>query len=277
DGGMLATGGSDAATRLWRTDTAESLHTFAYAGKWVRTVQFSPDGKTLAIGGTGDLTVQLWDVKTFDLSANLSGSAADILHLLFSADGKTLAAGTRDGFVRLWDLASRELRESYSGHQGLVWTVGLAPDDKSIASAGQDGSLRFWDRETGQEIARVNCEFEIGTLIFSPDPSTTTVFCTIGDTTRRYDLKRLDAPSVIANHNDSDISSVALAPNGTSVATVDSTGAITLWDTIKGKTLAVISTPQHHLHSVEFSPDGKLIALAGETKNKEPVVELCDA
>src|SRR5262249_13928062 len=51
DGRMLATGGNDAATRLWRTDTGELLSTFAYAGKWVRTVQFSPDGKTLAVGG----------------------------------------------------------------------------------------------------------------------------------------------------------------------------------------------------------------------------------
>jgi len=277
DGGMLATGGGDAATRLWKTDSGELLHTFDFEGKWVRTVQFSPDGKTLAVGGTGDLAVRLWDVKSFKLSAALLGSSADILQLIFSADGKTLAAGARNGFVRIWDVGSRELRESYTGHQGLVWSVGFAPDGKSIASAGQDHTLRFWDRATGQEIARVNCEFEIGALIFTPDPSTTTAFCTNGDSTRIYDLKKLDAPNVIARHTDSDINSVAMAPDGDSITTVDSKAVIKLWDVATGKPLKVINNPQYDLLRVDFSPDGKLIAITGEFKNKEPIAELCDA
>jgi WD40 repeat protein len=277
DGGMLATGGRDAATRLWKTDSGELLHTFDFAGKWVRSVQFSPDGKILAVGGTGDLTVRLWDIKSFNPAAALRGSSADILHLLFSADGKSLAAGTRDGFVRVWDVGSRELRESYAGHQGLVWTVGFAPDGKSIASAGQDDALRFWDRATGQEIAKVNFEFEIGTLILAPDPSTTTVFCATGDSTRIYDLKKLDAPSVIARHTSSDINAVAMTPDGASIATVDGVGAISLWDVATGKPLKIFNCPEYAFSSVEFSPDGKLIAVTGEIKNKEPIVELRDA
>jgi len=277
DGRMLAAGGNDAATRLWRTDTGELLSTFAYAGKWVRTVQFSPDGKTLAVGGTGDQAVRLWDVKTLNLSATLRGSAADILHLSFSGDGKLLAAGARDGFVRIWDVASRQLRQSYSGHQGLVWSVGVAPDGKSIASAGQDRTLRFWDKATGQEIARINCEFEIGALVFSPGSSATTVFCTTGDSTRSYDLKMLDAPSVVARRPDSDINSVAMAPDGASIATANALGDITMWNVETGKPLTVVSNPEYSFKSVEFSPDGKLIAVTGETRNKEPVVELRDA
>jgi eukaryotic-like serine/threonine-protein kinase len=277
DGGMLATGGRDAATRLWKTDSGELLHTFDFAGKWVRSVQFSPDGKILAVGGTGDLTVRLWDVKSLNPAAALRGSSGDILHLLFSEDGKTLAAGTRDGFVRVWDVGSRELRQSYTGDRGLVWTVGFAPDGKSIVSAGQDGVLRFWDRATGQEITKVNCEFEISTLILAPDPSTTTVFCTTGDSTRIYDLKKLDATSVIARHISSDINAVAMAPDGASIATVDGLGAISLWDVATGKLLKSFSCPEHAFSSVEFSPDGKLIAVLGVIKNKEPIVELRDA
>jgi eukaryotic-like serine/threonine-protein kinase len=277
DGGMLATGGRDAATRLWKTDSGELLHTFDFAGKWVRSVQFSPDGKILAVGGTGDLTVRLWDVKSLNPAAALRGSSGDILHLLFSEDGKNLVAGTRDGFVRVWDVGSRELRESYRGHDGMVWTVGFAPDGKSIASAGQDDTLRFWDRATGQEIAKVNCEFEISTLILAADPSTTTVFCTADDSTRIYDLKKLNATSVIARHISSDINDVAMAPDGASVATVDGVGAISLWDVATGKPLKIFSNPEYAFSSVEFSQDGKLIAVLGEINNKVLTVELRDA
>ncbi|MGH9845021.1 MAG: protein kinase domain-containing protein, partial [Blastocatellia bacterium] len=279
DGGMLATGGADAATRLWRTDSKELLHKFDFAGDWVRTVQFSPDGRTLAIGGRKDKTLQLFDVKSFNRLAALRGSTGDFFHLTFSDDGKLLAAATRDGFVRLWDVPGRQLRQYDAKHEGMIWSVGFSPDGKTICSAGQDRTLRFWDKQTAREIARVNCAFENDTLVFSPDPSTTTVFCTMGDTTRRYDLKKLDLPSVITNPSNSDINSVAIAPNGTTIATVDSIGTITLWDTATASSLPVVSNHPHYLHlqSVDFSPDGKLIALTGETKNKEPLVELLNA
>ncbi len=277
DGGLLATGGDDAVTRLWKTDSQELLHKFDFEGKWVRTLQFSPDGRTLAVGGTGNLTVKFWNVDTMNLSATLRGSSADILHMSFSDDGKLLVAGARDGLVRLWDVASRELRQTYSGHEGLVWSVGLAPDGRTISSAGQDRTLIFWDKETGNEIARVNFEFENNTLVFLPDRSTTTVFCTNGDSTSRYDLNKLDSPSVIAGRPDSDINSVAIAPSGNLVSAVENTGAIKIWNASTGDSEAAITNPRRHLQSVEFSPDGKLIAIAGEGENQEPVVELRDA
>ena len=276
DGGMLTAGGDGAVVKLWKTDSGELLHQFSFTGKWVRTLQFSPDGKVLAVGGTGNKTLQLWDVKTFNLSAILRGSPADFLHLLFSDDGKTLAAGTRDGVVRVWDVASRELRQSYSGHQGLVWSVGFSPDGRSLVSAGEDHTLRFWENGTGLEIGKVNCEFEIDTLVVAPDPSTTTVFCTTGASTRIYDLKRLAAPPVIPYNNEGDINAVAIAPNGASVATVDTIGALTLWDTTTGKSRFVINNPQYFLQSVDFSPDGKLIVTAGGFKEQEPFIQLRD-
>jgi eukaryotic-like serine/threonine-protein kinase len=277
DGSMLATGGGDAAARLWKTDSGELLHTFVFAGKWVRTVQFSPDGKTLAIGGTGDRTLQLWHLEPLNLVTTLRGSTADILHFTFSTDGKSLAAGTRDGFVRIWDLRFHRLRQTYSGHQGLVWSVAFSPDGQLIASTGQDRTLRYWDLNSGRETARVDCEFETNTLIFSPDRSTNTVFLTTGDSTRGYDLKNLDSSLVIPNPTGGDINSLAIAPNSANAATVDNRGTITLWDIRAGKALNVISNRQYSLQSVEYSPDGKLLAVTGGSKNNEVVVELRDA
>src|SRR5262249_19976842 len=95
--------------------------------------------------------------------------------------------------------------------------------------------------------------------------------------TRIYDLKKLDAPSVIARHISSDINAVAMAPDGASIATVDGVGAISLWDVVTGKPLKSFSCPEYAFSSVEFSPDGKLIAVLGIIKQKEPNVELRDA
>jgi eukaryotic-like serine/threonine-protein kinase len=64
DGKVLATGGGDAVTRLWSTETGEEL-TRPLRGhlQGVTGLAFSPDGQSLATSST-DNTVRLWHVPT---------------------------------------------------------------------------------------------------------------------------------------------------------------------------------------------------------------------
>ena len=50
-------------------------------------------------------TVQLWDVATQRQITTLTGPAGAVNSVVFSRDGKTLAAGSADHAVRLWDVA----------------------------------------------------------------------------------------------------------------------------------------------------------------------------
>src|SRR4051794_13869535 len=79
------------------------------------SLAFSPDGKKLAIGGTrtalsGPQGVNIWDVAQAKLEQTLmapplkSNGATDIRGLVYSADGKVLAAGHTCPL--LWDLPS---------------------------------------------------------------------------------------------------------------------------------------------------------------------------
>jgi WD40 repeat protein len=67
-------------------------------------VTFSPDGKSLAVGSGG--TVTLWDAAT---AANTATFATEdcVDWIAFSPDGKSLASSDISETVFLWDLASR--------------------------------------------------------------------------------------------------------------------------------------------------------------------------
>ena len=60
-------------------------HTHKFEG--VKSVAFSPDGKTLASGG-GDNAIHLWDVRTGKSKMTLIGHTHWVFSLAFSSDGK---------------------------------------------------------------------------------------------------------------------------------------------------------------------------------------------
>src|SRR5262249_43853415 len=133
---------------------------------------FSPDGTTLAVGGTNHLvTVSLWDPSTGRRRGELRdpgsvstpwrcGSTAPppdepslrVAAVAFSPDGATLAAACSDGIIRLWDIASGKLCRTLSGHVAVVRGLAFAPDGRTLASLGEDNILNLWHLGTGQRL-----------------------------------------------------------------------------------------------------------------------------
>ena len=72
----------------------------------IYSVDFNKDG-TLAVSGSFDKTVRLWDPKTGKQLREFSGPAGDqslVLTVAFNPAGDQIASGGSDNFARVWDV-----------------------------------------------------------------------------------------------------------------------------------------------------------------------------
>ena len=119
----------------------------------LRSVAFSPDGKTLATAGAGG-TAGLWDIQARRLINTHGIFRTTAYSVAFTADGKTLATGETHGQTRLWDLATgRQVGAPLSGGLGQVDSVAFGPGGRFLATAGADGMARLWDVATHRQLS----------------------------------------------------------------------------------------------------------------------------
>jgi RNA polymerase sigma factor (sigma-70 family) len=161
--------------RLWDAATGAAGPTLktGTAEPWL--VAFSPDGKTLLVGGSirgGPAEVSQWDSETGQRKGllKLAGCAGVVA---FSPDG-TMAAGTDGGdIVQVWGLEKGELIASFPGHKHPPRAVAFSPDSQTVATGGGDGKVRLWEVRTGELIATLaGHDGEIYALAFSADGQT---------------------------------------------------------------------------------------------------------
>ncbi len=136
----------------------------------VASLDFSPDGKLLAIGG--DRTVELWDVQTSKLLRSLSAHKDGGPGVAFSPGGQILATCSVDNLVKLWSVPSGRLLAELSGHREGVMGLAFSPDGNTLASAGADGWVKLWHIPTLREMVSFKQVSTAWFVRFSPEGKT---------------------------------------------------------------------------------------------------------
>jgi WD40 repeat protein len=135
-------------------------------------IAFSPDGKVLAWGDHVEGTpteegkkenvpiggsIKLWDVNRRKVIGTLRDAAGDcdygVNRVVFSPDGKTLAAVGNEAKVKLWDVATGKEKAPLKGDPKGIF-LAFSPDVKTMAFANHDNeTVILWDPSTGKERA----------------------------------------------------------------------------------------------------------------------------
>ena len=223
----------------------------------VRSIGYSPDGKTLASGLSGG-QIKLWDARSGELRRTLEGHTSDVYSVAFAPDGNTLASGSEDNAIKLWDARSGALLRTLEGHTSWVNSVAFAPDGNTLAS-GSYKTIKLWDAHSGELVRTL--EGHTGTVrsvAFAPDGKT------LASGSHDKTIKLWDAHSgellrTLEGHT-SDVSSVAFAPDGKTLASGSGDNTIKLWDARSGELLRTLEGHTNWVNSVAFAPDGKTLA-----------------
>ena len=155
DSKTLVSTGDDDTVRLWDVQTGEEKKVFTLDSAWRRDVAdwridstwsglaFSPDGKTLAVGG-GEI-ILLWDIETGKTKMRITRPTHRVFDLAFSPDGKTIASAGFESDINLWDPHTGEHKKTLTGHTAWVRSVKFSSDGKTLASRSDDGTVLLWE------------------------------------------------------------------------------------------------------------------------------------
>jgi len=208
----------------------------------VNALAFTPDGKSLVVGGHHELTV--WSVPAGVLTKRVRTRAERAYALAFLPGGTLAVAGGRpgqEGDVRLYDLTAagptvngvamldgvgdpKVVLKQLLDADDSVLCLAVSPDGKTLAAGGCDRAVRLWDMSAGPAAAKLT--------------------------------------QTIENHADW-VLGVALSADGKYLATAARDKTAKVWD-LKAKE-SVLTYPEHQnvVYAVAFNKDASLGYSAG--------------
>lgn len=137
-----------------------------------RSVAFSPDGTQLVTGTEAGI-YQFWNAQTGEFTKEKRTSAdkeessygdalwlagqvyQGVADLVFSKDGKWMAAPGPNKTIQVWDAGNWSLVHSLSGHDNAISSLDFSPDGRWIISGSADNTTRIWDLKKGAEVAKI--------------------------------------------------------------------------------------------------------------------------
>jgi WD40 repeat protein len=285
DGRVLYSGGRDGRVRLWDVADGAERPGFTLSDRrdQVLCVALRPDGQALA-WGSRDGKVRVRGTAEGQAPVTLGEHKSMVWAVTFSPDGTAVASGSLDGTAKLWDTAARgervrdfpltpaglaklwdaasgQPRHTFDSVKGGVWSVAFDPTGRTLALGDGYGFVDLYDTPTGAWQARIRGQFwSLRGLAFGP-----------GDllAAASWDCNvKLYHPATQADRTPGRgpggyLFGAAVGPDGRTVATACTDGAVHLWDAISGEGAVVLRCPIAAL-AVAVSPNGRLVAAAGE-------------
>ncbi len=260
DGAVVASGGRDAAARVWDARSGELTHTVTLGEKENVRVALTSDGAILAATINTSKPrgrIELVDARSGNRLETLDGPRP-LRDLVFSPDDRWLAA-VDGGGVTLWSLATKTATHRIDLRGGApAWS----PDGLALAVIGGEETIVF---EVGDELVELARHPEPGLVgSFSGDGR----LLALGRMVSRSAVEREALVRVLDASTGELVAEIPLGPRRLLDLAFDPRGGrfaaaldrvIALHDVGTGELLAEVSGPDDELQRVAWSGSGNLL------------------
>jgi eukaryotic-like serine/threonine-protein kinase len=272
DGSLLAAGNFPGKfIHVWDVASGEVVASFEGPLSTLRSVDFSPDGSTLAFNN-GDATIQVWDARTRKIVRVIKADQAEVGMLRFSPDGRFLVSSDVRGVINLWSTEHWQQAGTMMGHGNAIRALSFSPDGAVLASACYDGTIGVWDVASKTQLHTLYGHsilvedlvvFPGGRRIASVSSDHTLKIWDLPERSRGTVFQREPVVHGVASY-------VRFSPDGHLFVTLgaDDTSERRFWEAASGRLIGTIQNAHSTYESPalgEFSPDGLRFAVPGQS------------
>ncbi len=221
-------------------------------------LQYSPDGKSLAVG-SGDGKVRMWDLRAGKMIQELNAGGSPIIALSSWPRGNWLAAGGHNGQITVWDWQSgRQLRKIQTEH--FLHSLCFSPDGRILVTGHGQGIVQVWDTLIWRRIKTVRGPSgSVATIAFSPDGNRVLMDSIAGG----FQLWNLSTWKMDPLPAFKSGVAAAYSPDGEWLCIAEDSGGVFLWNTKKHRIRRLDDPEKTIATSLSFSPDGLKLAAGG--------------
>ncbi|GAK57019.1 serine/threonine protein kinase with WD40 repeats [Candidatus Vecturithrix granuli] len=238
----------------WLLWTGEEHH------KGVTSVAVTPDGR-LAISGSQDTTLRLWDIETGKCLRLFDGHWLAVTSVAITPDARFVISGSEDAALRLWDLASAHCLRVYEGHEQEVTAVTMSNYGRFILSGSKDGTVRLWNPST-TECLQILKGHRRGVTSVTMTPDRRIVISASDDRTIRFWERTSGKCLRVLKGHKQRVTEVLVTPDGRFLLSASGDQTLRLWRISTAKCLLVLKGHDHEITSITITTDGRF-ALSG--------------
>ena len=239
----------------------------------ITALRYSPDGQTIAVSGNREVLLHRADGS--GLIKRLPGKADRILSIAFSADGNLMIAGggtpARFGEIQFWEPREGKLLRVAEATSDTVFGASLSPDGSKVAVGCADNTVRAFDTATAKELYKISSHenWVLGTT-FGVDSKR---LVSVG---RDRAAKLIDASAgqFLENVNQmhGELAAVARHPKADEIVIGGEDRIPYIYTMDRPRNMKVgenatlirqLADQQGAIFALDWSPDGRLIAVAG--------------
>lgn len=224
DGLSMVTAGAGAIVRFFDPQTGQVQKQIPTDQMEINGIAFSPTRNEMATSGD-DGTIRIWNLQTGTDRLSFKTPYRKVYQIVYLPDGKRIVGCGNHSTVHVFDALDGQTLASLEGHTKSIDSLALGEDGNTLATIANDQTIRIWDLNDNRQLAAIESPGNVETFLFEQKRG---LLITGSGQGYLRTVSLREHREIAAIRNLDRMGSLALHPDGSTLAVGDASGKIRL-------------------------------------------------